>query len=205
MNKNKENQILKQFLDKYTESKNIETSYTHLVDLYSTVELEYFFPKKYSSILKLLTAQIIENIEFKSNESISGGVKYILSKLLENIEKDRNFFIDLIDRLSFAEKIKLSCFCADLIWKKTQDSSTDFNFYSKRIILSKIVLIIVDSWKNIDFSFANKQIDEELVKVKKFSRIKSKVLHISEKFSNIPLIRFTKLKLKKILNRAVNE
>jgi ubiquinone biosynthesis protein COQ9 len=67
---------------------------------------------------------------------------------------------------------------ADLIWYNIGDKSTDFNFYTKRIILSKVyirtlVYFINDNSENNSKSWIF--LDNQIEKVMQFEKLKSKV------------------------------
>jgi ubiquinone biosynthesis protein COQ9 len=67
---------------------------------------------------------------------------------------------------------------ADLMWRLIGDNSTDFNFYSKRIILAKIYIRVIYCFAH-DKSENNQKtlnlLDEQIEKVMKFSAFKFKV------------------------------
>ncbi len=67
---------------------------------------------------------------------------------------------------------------ADLMWKIAGDDSTDFNFYSKRIILAKIyirVLICFAKDKSENYQKTLNLLDSQIEKVMQFTAFKFKV------------------------------
>jgi len=84
--------------------------------------------------------------------------------------------------------LKNCCQIADFIWREIGDNSTDFNYYTKRLTLSKIILRSL--WvfmkdNSDDLSQTRKIIDKEIEKVMKFEKTKAKVKEIfKETFLN---------------------
>ncbi len=75
---------------------------------------------------------------------------------------------------------------ADLIWKTIGDNSTDYNFYSKRMILAKIYVRVLSSFVKDDSENNQKTLnllDREIEKVMKFSAFKFKVKNHCNKTS----------------------
>jgi len=72
-----------------------------------------------------------------------------------------------------------SCYLvADSIWKTIDDQSTDFNFYTKRLTLSKIILrslLVFVKDESHDFIKTKKFIDAQIEKVMKFEKRKHQV------------------------------
>jgi ubiquinone biosynthesis protein COQ9 len=63
---------------------------------------------------------------------------------------------------------------ADFMWKLIGDNSTDINFYSKRIILSKIIIrSFLYYVNNDDLNLLKKYIDKQISNVLKFTKIKN--------------------------------
>lgn len=62
---------------------------------------------------------------------------------------------------------------ADFIWKNIDDQSTDFNYYTKRATLGKIIFRAIAVF--LKDGNVNKFIDEEIEKVMRFEKIKSQV------------------------------
>ncbi len=79
---------------------------------------------------------------------------------------------------SIANALKNNYETANLIWQIAGDQSTDFNFYSKRIILVKINLRILHCFASddsIDYQKTINLLDQQIAKVLKFSAFKFKV------------------------------
>ena len=74
---------------------------------------------------------------------------------------------------------------ADLMWKMIGDNATDFNFYSKRIILAKIyirVLLCFAKDESVNHQKTFNLLDRQIEKVMQFSAFKSKVKNKLNKF-----------------------
>jgi len=77
------------------------------------------------------------------------------------------------------------------MWFIAGDSSVDFNFYSKRIILAGIYSrVIMFFFNNNDQSTLEKNLDADLKKVSKIPELKSKLNIIKNYFPNI--LKFVK-------------
>ncbi len=106
-----------------------------------------------------------------------------------------------------------SCFkISDFIWKEINDQSTDFNFYTKRLTLAKIILrsfLVFLKDESTDLNLTKKFIDAQIENVMKFEKNKQKAKKIfTETFldengelkspksfvKNLPFLRLIKFK-----------
>lgn len=90
-----------------------------------------------------------------------------------------------------------SCFLiSDSIWKSINDSSTDFNYYTKRATLSKIILKTLRVFlkdEDDDLEKTKRIIDDEIESVMKFEKRKSQIKSFSKNLKeNIHNIAFDK-------------
>ncbi len=118
------------------------------------------------------------------NLRINEKIRYLILKRLKMI--DNLFDRKLILNIAFKQKspfklIRMLFNISDEIWHISGDTSTDFNFYSKRIILMNIYTasffyFLRDS--SLDLSKTKIFIDKQIDSVLKFGKFKSK-------FSNI--------------------
>ena len=70
----------------------------------------------------------------------------------------------------------------DLMWYIAEDNSTDFNFYTKRIILSGIYSSVVLHFLNNNSMLkTEKKLDDNLLKVSKIPKIKNRVKFFKKK------------------------
>jgi len=98
--------------------------------------------------------------------------------------------------------LKNSYKISDVMWKIIKDKSTNYSFYTKRIILSKIfiktlICFIDDDSKNYQDSW--KLLDNEIEKVMKIGKIKAVFSNVSKGLKNIkPTACNLKEKLKEL-------
>ena len=120
--------------------------------------------------------------------------KILLSKILL-IKKDKIFYKKLFFNLLIPKKqpsLTSQLYkSVDQMWFIAGDTSVDFNFYSKRIILAGIYSrVILFFFNNNDQSTLEKNLDADLKKVSKIPELKSKVNIVKDYFPNI--IKFVK-------------
>lgn len=133
----------------------------------------------------------IENIEHFHSKKIRDKIRLALYARFEVEEENKlvlqrlmNFYIDpknfaslkngpkpLLQGLSTCYKI------ADAIWVAINDQSTDFNFYTKRLTLAKIILrslLVFVKDETLNFEKTKKFIDLEIEKVMNFEKLKGR-------------------------------
>lgn len=141
------------------------------------------------------TAAKISEIENFHSQKIRDKIRLALYARFE-IEKDNkialqrlvNFYLDPKNFTNAEMGIRpafqslQNCYkIADFIWKEINDQSTDFNFYTKRLTLSKIILrtlkvFLKDNSENL---VATKNfIDSQIEKVMKFEQRKMQIKKI---------------------------
>ena len=149
-------------------------------------EIELLFPEGESDLIKFALDQLNEQLEVycKNLDLIRLPVhkrirKVLLSKIfLMDQEKKfykKIFFYILIPRknLSFTNQLYKS---VDKIWSISGDSSVDFNFYTKRLILSGIYSrIMLFFFNNDNQEGLETLLDKNLKRVSKIPEIKSKL------------------------------
>jgi len=114
----------------------------------------------------------------KTNEKIS----FLLNKRfqIEKKYKDliKKLFVHLIKDNNFNKVLNYIYSVADTMWKHSNDRSVDFNYYTKRLILSSIYIkiLILSFYKD---NLEQKELDEEIKKslehVKLISQLKIKL------------------------------
>ena len=125
-----------------------------------TRSLCIFFLKNIKYKLEKKTKKTIE-----SEKSISKRVKFILKELIKLLKEDKEislYFLNYMSRKPFFVK-SIALKFSDTVWFSLKDKSVDFNFYTKRIILSKILVNTVLYWRGSNNyqkteEFINKQI-----------------------------------------------
>ena len=114
----------------------------------------------------------------KTNEKIS----FLLNKRLQIEKKNKDlikkFFIHLIKDNNSNKVLTYIYSVSDIIWKYANDRSVDFNYYTKRLILSSVYLkiLILSFYKdNMTQKDLNEEISKSLEHVKLISQFKIKL------------------------------
>ena len=114
----------------------------------------------------------------KTNEKIS----FLLSKRLQIEKKNKDlikkFFIHLIKDNNSNKVLTYIYSVSDIMWKYANDRSVDFNYYTKRLILSSVYLkiLILSFYKdNMTQKDLNEEISKSLEHVKLISQFKIKL------------------------------
>lgn len=134
-------------------------------------------------------SQKLKKIKDFSNFKIRDKIRTILYLRFE-VEKDNRLFLQNIfsfyinpknlclssKGLKPATKIVKDCYkVADFIWHEINDKSTDLNFYTKRLTLSKIIIRVLKEFikdQSDDLANTKKLIDSEIDKVMLFEKYK---------------------------------
>ena len=114
----------------------------------------------------------------KTNEKIS----FLLNKRLQIEKKNKDlikkFFIHLIKDNNSNKVLTYIYSVSDIMWKYANDRSVDFNYYTKRLILSSVYLkiLILSFYKNnLTQKDLNEEISKSLEHVKLISQFKIKL------------------------------
>ena len=114
----------------------------------------------------------------KTNEKIS----FLLNKRLQIEKKNKDLikkiFIHLIKDNNSNKVLTYIYSVSDIMWKYANDRSVDFNFYTKRLILSSVYLkiLILSFYKdNLTQKDLNEEISKLLEHVKLISQFKIKI------------------------------
>ena len=114
----------------------------------------------------------------KTNEKIS----FLLNKRLQIEKKNKDLikkiFIHLIKDNNSNKVLTYIYSVSDIMWKYANDRSVDFNFYTKRLILSSVYLkiLILSFYKdNLTQKDLNEEISKSLEHVKLISQFKIKL------------------------------
>jgi len=135
-----------------------------------------FFEDLDKKFLKEVKPKI--NKILKTNEKIS----FLLNKRFQIEKKNKDLikklFVHLIKDNNFNKVLNYIYSVADIMWRHSNDRSVDFNYYTKRLILSSIYLkiLILSFYKD---NLGQKELDEEIKKsfehVKLISQLKIKL------------------------------
>ena len=142
----------------------------------SIMIIEYFLEQNKASIQK-------QSTKVKKINRTTLKIHSLLSHQLHQDLKHKDFFKKVFMFLSLEKNFPtiLDYFfsMSSNMWSVAGDTSTDINYYSKRVILctvySKIFIKLI-TVHNYDVSMIEEDIHNELNKVKKFNELKSKIL-----------------------------
>ena len=141
----------------------------------------------------------IQKIENFHQQKIRDKIRLALYARFE-VEKDHkialqrlvNFYTNPKNFTSFEKgprpllQALSSCYkIADFIWKSINDQSTDFNFYTKRATLGKIILrtlFVFLKDEDEELKKTKNFIDYEIEKVMKFEKLKGRAKNFSQAF-----------------------
>ena len=152
---------------------------------FSINQINILFPRGYDDLIKFAMDQINFKLEnnFKKNslirQPIHKRIRTILISKINLMEKNKFFYKKTFFHLFLPKNSKLFLIklyeSVDLMWFIAGDRSTDFNFYSKRMILSGIyVRVLLCYFNNDDFSKVEQVLDKSLNAVSKIPRYKEK-------------------------------
>ena len=134
-----------------------------------------FFEDLDKKFLKEIKSKI--NKISKTNEKIS----FLLNKRFQierkNKELIKTFLIHLIKNNSTNKVLNYIYSVSDIIWKYSNDRSGDFNYYTKRLILSSVylkILMLTFYNENLTHKDIDKEIQKTLEHVRKISQLKIK-------------------------------
>ena len=159
-------------------------------------ELFIMFPGGYNELLEFSINNLNSKLKKKMENynlnilPIHKRIKKILLQkiIIMNEEKDfysKIFFYLLLPKKNSSNLIKLYK-SSDLIWNIAKDQSTDFNFYTKRIILSSIYSrTILHFFNNNNLDETELVLDNSLQKVSKIPLLKNKFKSVKKNFPNI--------------------
>lgn len=158
-------------------------------------DLIYLFPNGYTDLINFALNEINVSVEQKVkkiniiNFSISKRIKKILYFRLQILEADKSFYKKTFNHLLIPQNskiIKKNLYkSVDEMWYLAGDNSTDFSFYTKRLLLAVIYsnALFVLFQKNIDEAEIN--IDNNLKKISKIPKIKDRFSLIKD---NLPFL-----------------
>jgi len=142
----------------------------------SIMIIEYFLEQNKASIQKQSTK--VKKIN-RTTLKIHSLLSHQLHKDLKHKDFLKKVFMFLSLEKNFPTILDYFFSMSSNMWSVAGDTSTDINYYSKRVILctvySKIFIKLI-TVHNYDSSMIEKDIHNELNKVKKFNELKSKIL-----------------------------
>ncbi len=177
----------KEALEKAFLESGIEPKFIAIIFENGCLDLAEFYIDAYNQ----KAAEKIAEIEGFSSKKIRDKIRLWLYLRFE-IEVKNKIAIQRLINFYFtfetAPRPKIAglkaCFkIADFMWDGIGDKSTDFNYYTKRLTLAKIIFRTLAVFlKNDDFDETKKFIDKEIEKVMRFESMKYKVKTHAKEF-----------------------
>ena len=134
-----------------------------------------FFEDLDKKFLKEIKSKI--NKISKTNEKISVLLNKRFQIERKNKELIKTFLIHLIKNNSTNKVLNYIYSVSDIIWKYSNDRSVDFNYYTKRLVLSSVylkILMLTFYNENLTHKDIDKEIQKTLEHVRKISQLKIK-------------------------------
>ena len=148
----------------------------------SEEDFYYFFPDKTKSLCNFFLSNLQLKLEkkiknkIKNDKSISKRVNFILFELISLLNEDKDislYFLNYISRKPTYLK-KISIKFSDRVWRLLEDKSVDFNYYTKRLILSQILINSILYWRGSnDLNKTQIFIEKQIFLLGKFGYYKS--------------------------------
>ena len=159
-------------------------------------ESELLFPEGNNELIKFTLEQLNNELEEYCRQidlirlPVHKRIRKVLLSKIYLMNKNKLFYKSiflnlLIPKKKFSLPVQLYK-SVDQIWFIAGDSSTDFNFYTKRVILSVIYSrIMLFFFNNNNQEELENILDESLLKVSKIPQIKSKLKMFTEYFPKV--------------------
>ena len=173
---------------------------------YTYEEIYSLFPEGYTYIIQMYLEEIDEEMTKESKKinlislKIHERIRELCILRLNIMAKDKDLFSKTLLHLLLPHNYKFSSKnlykTVNQMWFLAGDNSTDFNFYSKRIILASVYTSIIIHFIN------NDNMDETLILLNKLLRRVSKIPKIKNNISNFTKIIPQIFKLGKKFNFA---
>ena len=153
---------------------------------YSYEEISILFSNNYMKLLNLYLDEINKKMTFDSKNidflrlKVHQRIRKLIILRLKIMVKEKKIIKETLIHLLLPNNYKFSLRniynTVDQIWFLSGDTSTDFNFYSKRIILASVYIsVIIHFINNKNFDDTLIVLDTQLKRVAKIPKIKNKV------------------------------
>ena len=148
----------------------------------SEEDFYYFFPDKTKSLCNFFLSNLQVKLEkkikkkIKNEKSISKRVNFILFELISLLNEDKDISLYFLNYISRKPKYlkKISIKFSDRVWRLLEDKSVDFNYYTKRLILSQILINSILYWRGSnDLNKTQIFIEKQIFLLGKFGYYKS--------------------------------
>ena len=153
-------------------------------------DLFYFFQNRYKDLLEYALRDINVKLENKLkkinliNFPINKRIKKILLLRFDILNEDKEFYKKTFNHLLLPTNNKISkkslYNSVNIMWYLAGDNSTDFNFYTKRLILSGIYTNALFVFFSKDMKDVEENLDINLKRISKIPKIKEKLSFIKD-------------------------
>ncbi len=161
------------------------------ISKFSNEEINALFPEGYKTLIDMYLEEInlkmtknakkINLIRLRTHERVRELVKLKLSIMLKEKILVKKTFIHLLLPFNHRIAYKNLYRTVDQIWFLAGDNSTDFNFYSKRMILAIIYTSTISHFiNNDDYQETINFLEKNLKKVSLIPKLKNKTKNFSE-------------------------
>ena len=160
----------------------------------SLSDLVYYFPNGYKDLLNFSLSEINKSFENKvkkiniNNLPLNKKIKKMLLIRIEIINEDIILFKKTFNHLLLPQNSKIMkknlYNSVDTMWYLAGDNSTDFSYYTKRIILTLIYANALFVLYNKDINEVELNIDKNLKRISKIPKIKDRFSFIKD---NLPI------------------
>lgn len=163
----------------------IDEKFTKIIFAEGCAELTEFYVESQN---KKAVTQFLQ-IENFASKKIRDKIRLAIYERFE-IEKENKLALQRLlynNPKHMAQGLKLCYKIADAIWYGIGDQSTDFNFYTKRLTLAKIILrtlFVFVKDESADLMATKKFIDLQIEKVMKFEKVKAQVKNFCGSLKN---------------------
>ena len=159
-------------------------------------EINLFFPNGFKEMIKYSLSCLNYDLEKQINQinikniPLHKKIKKIVLTKIEIMNDNKNFYKKTFYYLMIPTNYKLLTsqlyVSIDLMWRLSDDTSTDFNYYTKRIILSGVYSSVIMSFlKNDNMIEIENVLDNRLSKVSKIPVLKNKYNDFISNFKKI--------------------
>ena len=148
----------------------------------SEEDFYYFFPDKTKSLCNFFLSNLQLKLEkkiknkIKNEKSISKRVNFILFELISLLNENKDISLYFLNYISTKPTYlkKISIKFSDRVWRLLEDKSVDFNYYTKRLILSQILINSILYWRGSnDLNKTQIFIEKQIFLLGKFGYYKS--------------------------------
>lgn len=163
---------------------------------YNYDDVKSLFPNGYKSILEIYLEEINNRMTLESKKidlirlRVHERIRELLILRLKIMSKEKDLikrtfiFLSLPGNYNLATKSLYKA--VDEIWFLAGDNSTDFNFYSKRLILGSVYTIVMMHFiNNNNLAETIDLLDRQLKHISKIPKIKNKISSVSKIFPYI--------------------